>query len=1038
MKERASRRPLLFCFKWVRAAFAATVGSCLSCVLLLTGVVHGLDPNQRLTQYIHKSWRIQDGSAPSGMSSVAQTSDGFIWFTSVSQGLYRFDGVRLLPWTLAVDGRTIDHILSVYGDRAGGLWALGEHEIVHLKGGVVTSHFPLQGQSRTENISEDPDGSLWVAQAGYDINGSLCHVTNHAVKCFGESDGIPIPTGAEALLADGKGGFWLGGQRAVVHWRAGVSEVYPIEALKSNAEDGVAALAFDANASLWVGLLPQGPGKGLGRLEKGVFKSFVTTGFDGSKLSVFSMTLDRDGDLWVGTAGEGLFRIHGNLVEHYGRAEGLSSDTVQGLFEDREGILWVTTRNGIDSFRDPPVATFSALEGLGEDAAVGVLATKDGTIWVANAGSLDRIENGIVSSIRTGHGLPGEQVSAMLEDRAGNLWIGVGDGLYLFKNGGFRRIPEPDHQPFGLVLAMTEDTDGNIWAECSGKSRKLIRIRDFQVREEFPTLQIPMGRLASDPHGGIWISPRNGTLMLLRDGALKKFPISSNTNQITHDLLVQADGSVLAGFDDGLVGLRQGKVQRMTTKNGLPCNSVYAFIQDKGQRWWFNTQCGVVEFADSELQRWWANPEAVIQTRLYDGLDGARPDQYGINPAALSPDGRVWFATGHVVQTVDPSSLLRKALPAETYIESVFVDRKELAGTRNLKLSPHPRELQIDYTSPTFTIPQRLKFRYRLDGYDREWHDAGTRRQAFYTDLPPGKYSFRVVASNSDGVWNESATQLDFYVAPAYYQTNWFRALCAVFFMALLWAAYQWRVRQLHHQFEMTLDARVGERTRIARELHDTLLQGFHGVLLRFQTAFQLLPERPVEAKEKLGNAIEQAAQAITEGRDAVQGLRDSAAQTNDLALAISTLGEELAADSAGHRPAFRVAVEGQSRDLHPILRDEVYKIAAEAMRNAFLHANAKQVEVEIRYDDERFRLRVRDDGKGIDAAVLSAQSREGHYGLPGMRERATLIGGKLTIWSEVDAGTEVDLRVPASIAYATARRRSWLSQAFAAKAKGE
>ena len=397
----------------------------------------------------------------------------------------------------------------------------------------------------------------------------------------------------------------------------------------------------------------------------------------------------------------------------------------------------------------------------------------------------------------------------------------------------------------------------------------------------------------------------------------------------------------------------------------------------------------------------------------------------------------MWFATGSVVEMVDPSRLSQKALPAQTYIESVIVDRKEFAATEGLKLSPHPRDLQIDYTSPTFTIPQKVKFRYRLDGYDHDWHDAGTRRQAFYTDLPPGKYAFRVVASNSDGVWDDTPARLDFSVPPAYYQTNWFRALCVVLLMTLLWAAYQWRVRQLRHEFELTLDARVGERTRIARELHDTLLQGAHGLLLRFQTVSQLLPERPMEAKDKLDSAIEQTADFVTEARDEVQGLRDSTTQTNDLALAISTLGEELVADSTGHRPALRVAVEGQSRDLHPILRDEVYKIAAEALRNAFLHANAKQVEVEIRYDDERFRLRVRDDGKGIDAAVLSAQSREGHYGLPGMRERATLVGGKLTIWSEVDAGTEVELRVPASIAYATARRRSWLSQAFAAKAKG-
>ena len=291
---------------------------------------------------------------------------------------------------------------------------------------------------------------------------------------------------------------------------------------------------------------------------------------------------------------------------------------------------------------------------------------------------------------------------------------------------------------------------------------------------------------------------------------------------------------------------------------------------------------------------------------------------------------------------MDPSRVLQQALPAETYIESVVVDRKEFPSADSLKLSPHPHDLQIDYTSPTFLIPQRVKFRYRLDGYDRDWHEAGTRRQAFYTDLRPGKYVFRVIACNSDGVWSDKAAKLDFSVTPAYYQANWFRALCVVFFLALLWAVYRWRVRYLQHQFEMTLDARVGERTRIARELHDTLLQSFHGVLLRFQTAFQLLPERPVEAKEKLGSAIDQAAEAITEGRDAVQGLRDSTAQTNDLAVAISALGEELGSDPGNHQPQFRVAVEGESRNLHPILRDETYKIAAEALRNAFSHAQAR------------------------------------------------------------------------------------------------
>jgi signal transduction histidine kinase len=760
-------------------------------------------------------------------------------------------------------------------------------------------------------------------------------------------------------------------------------------------------------------------------------KPFVTPTFDGSKVTVNTMVFDRDGNLWVGTVGQGIFRIHGEVVDHYQRTEGLSSDSVLALFQDREGLVWAVTTNGLDRFSDPRVTTFSAREGLGADAAAGVLASRDGTIWVANAGSLDHVKDGRVRSIGAANGLPGHQVSYLLEDRAGNLWVGVDDGLYLFENGRFRRIREPNHRPLGMVLAITEDTDGNIWAECASNPRKLVRIRDFQVREEFPESQIPPGHsLTSDPHGGVWIGTLEGDIALFRNGVLEtKFALNPGGSPYNRQLLAKADGSVLAGSENGLVGWRHGRVQRMTTKNGLPCDSIMSFIEDKENRWWLHTGCGVVQFPDSELERWWANPDAVVQARVYDVLDGARPaGGPSFNPAAYSSDGRVWFATGFVVEMVDPSSLLQKALPATTYVESVMVDRTEFPVTESLRLAPHPHELQINYTSPTFLIPEKVKFRYRLDGYDSDWRDAGTRRQAFYTDLPPGKYTFRVIAANGDGVWNEAAANLDFSVVPAYYQTNWFRSLCAAALLALLWAVYQLRVRQLRHQFEMTLNTRVGERTRIARDLHDTLLQSAYGVLLRFQIVSQLLPDRPIEAKNRLDTAIEQTATFITEARDEVQGLRDSTVQTNDLALAISTVGEELTTPSS-NRPAFRVAVEGETRNLHPILRDEVYKIAAEALRNAFRHSGAKRVEVEIRYDNEQFRLRIRDDGKGIHPSVLQAKANEGHYGVSGMRERANLVGAKLTIWSEVDSGTEVELCIAATTAYPTAQRRSWLSR---------
>jgi len=1025
MGKIASFGLLLVRFAWPRKTVMAVLGSCLFYLVVQATPVHALDPNLRITQYLHDFRGIQDGSAPAGISAITQTSDGYLWLASDSQGLFRFDGVRFLPWAFSVDGETIDTIVNVYGDHAGGLWVLGERKIIHVKKGAVTSHFNLDGFEQFQHISEDPDGSLWVVRgATADSEAPLCHISENAFKCFGKSDGVPISK-INSMLADGKGGFWLGGQTALVHWHDGISKTYPIKALKSNAgQQGIVGLSLGPDGALWVGILAEGPGLGLAQFKGGAVTPFVTPTFDGSKVVVSAMILDRDGNLWAGTAGKGILRIHDNVVDQYQRTDGLSGDTVLDLFEDREGLIWAVTTNGIDSFRAPSVTVFSAREGLGTDAAAGVLASRDGTVWVANAGSLNHIKDGTVSSIRSADGLPGHQVASMLEDRAGELWVGVDDGLYLFENGRFRRLPEPNNHPLGMIVALTEDIDGNVWAECMGNPRKLVRIRDFQIREEFPASQIPPGHsLASDPRGGIWVGTLKGDIALFRNGVLEtKFALNPGGSSYNREIMPMIDGSVLAGSENGLVEWRAAKVHRMTTKNGLPCNSVISFIKDQENRWWLHTGCGVVEFPDSELQRWRDNPETIVRTRVYDVLDGARPTGGpSFNPAAYTSDGRVWFATGFVIEMLDPSRLLQRALPASTYVESVIVDRKELPVTADLTFAPHPHDVQINYTSPTFLIPQKVKFRYHLEGYESEWHDVGARRQAFYTDLPPGKYSFRVMACNSDGVWNESAAKLDFSVAPAYYQANWFRALCGITFLALLWAMYRLRLRQLARQFNMRMQERVGERTRIARDLHDTLLQSFHGILLHFQAGINQLPEHPgeartAEARKTLEKAILQAKHAIVEGREAIQGLRSSVVETNDLALAMRTLGEELSAGA--NSVAFQVHVEGAPRDLHPILRDEVYRITGEGIRNAFRHAEAKQIEVEIHYDDRQLRVRIRDDGKGIDPKLLSDDGREGHFGLRGMRERAKLIGGKLTVWSELDAGVEVELSIPAARAY--------------------
>jgi signal transduction histidine kinase len=341
------------------------------------------------------------------------------------------------------------------------------------------------------------------------------------------------------------------------------------------------------------------------------------------------------------------------------------------------------------------------------------------------------------------------------------------------------------------------------------------------------------------------------------------------------------------------------------------------------------------------------------------------------------------------------------------------------------------RDIAIEYSALSLADPHSVRFRYRLEGYDNDWHEAVDRRLATYTNLPPGSYRFRVKAANNSGVWNEQGARLDFSILPAFYQTTSFRVACVALVAGLAWLVFQlrlrMRVRRLQLQFEATLEARVAERTRIARDLHDTLLQRFHGLLLQFQAASNLLPHRPADSKRVLAGAIEQVAEAITEGRDTVQGLRASTQETNSLASSLRALAEDLANEN-GHATVARVDVQGRPQGLHPIVRDEVFRIAGEALRNVFRHAAARQVEVTISYDVREFRLRVRDDGQGFEPGVLDAGGKEGHFGLSGMRERAGVVGGVLAVRSRVDAGAEVDLRIPADRAYVRApATRSWL-----------
>jgi signal transduction histidine kinase len=669
---------------------------------------------------------------------------------------------------------------------------------------------------------------------------------------------------------------------------------------------------------------------------------------------------------------------------------------------------------------------------------------------MATGNGLTRWQKGKTTIFRKADGLPDDMVQSMYQDHVGRIWVFTGHGLAWFNNGRFVSV---DGVSSTEVYSITGDNAGNIW--LSG-DKGLSHLRGGRLIENLPWATLGDRQRAKvivfdQGRGGLWLGGlwQDGGVNYFKDGKVRLSYTAANgmTKGPVAALRLDRDGAVWAAMQNGGVSrIKDGRITTLTTRNGLPCDRIHWTTEEDDRSLWLYTACGLLHIPHSQIDAWISDPARRVEPTILDAADGASP---WVSSSAFGPtvaedaDGKLWFVTREDIEVVDPPHLALNNIAPPVHVERVVADGKTYwqnmpeASLSSLHLPARIHDLAIDYTALSLTAPEKVHFKYKLEGQDSDWREVVNDREVQYSNLPPGPYRFRVIACNDSGVWNEQGDSLEFSVAPAYYQTNWFHALCAVLVLALVWAIYQIRVRQLRHDFTLTLEARVGERTSLARELHDTLLQSFHGLMLRFAIVSQLLPERPVEAKEQLDSAMDRAAKAIAEGRDAVQGLRDSTVQTNDLARAINTLGEELATELADRgTSAFCVTVEGEARDLHPILRDEIYRIAGEALRNAFRHAHARHIEVEIRYDNQQFRLRVRDDGKGMDSRVLSGQGPGGHYGLSGMRERAKLIGGKLVVWSEVDSGTEVDLSIAAGTAYATAPKRSWLSKLVARKTK--
>jgi signal transduction histidine kinase/ligand-binding sensor domain-containing protein len=979
----------------------------------------GLDPRLDVTQYAHANWKVRDGFFKSQVLSIAQTPDGYLWLAT-DFGLVRFDGKKFTPWQPPADQHLPSvSILRLLAARDGTLWIGATKGLASWKDGKLTQYPELAGKYIFA-LLQDHEGSVWAS--GVTVStGKLCAIRNGSAQCYGD-DGS-LGHGAGNLYEDSKGNLWAGVAAGLWRWRPGPPKFFPLE----GETDGIQALGEDADGALLVGWKG-----GLKRFLNGKVQDYALPGLP-RQFKARRILRDHEGGVWIGTDSQGLVHLHQGRTDVFRQSDGLSGDFVSAMFEDHEGNLWVATLDGLDHFRNFIVPTFSVRQGLSNSVVFSVLADKNGDVWFGTASGLDKWHNGKITTYDKRQGkLNGRPPNSLFQDSQGRIWVSTQEGFGYLENDRWNPIRAITGGP---VLSIAQDRAGSLW--LANEKFGLFELLGTNVVRHM--LWEKMGHkdhasvLAADPsQGGLWIGFFMGGIAYIKDGQIRaSFSVADGLGEgRVSGFQFDDDGSLWISTEGGLSHLQDGRLITLTEKNGLPCNAVNWIIEGDARSLWLYTQCGLVRVDRKELDSWVSGVQnnhtiPAIQPTVFDSFDGVRSLAAGghLSPqVAKSADGKLWFLPWDGVSVIDPRHLPINNLLPPVNIEQVAVDGKSFDVTAAahgvMRLPPLVRNLQIDYTALSFAAPEKVLFRYKLEGFDKDWREAGTRRQMFYNNLSPGNYRFQVAACNNSGVWNQDGATLDFSIAPAYYQTAWFRVLCVAVVVAFIWSLFQLRQRQMQQQFNMRLDARVNERTRIARELHDTLLQSFHGLLFRFQAARNMLPRRTEEAMQALDGAILRAEEAMGESRSAIRDLRSEAAHA-DLPQSFTAIGQELASQNADHEPPlFQVIVEGEQRKLSHAFQSEANQIGRELLQNAFRHARAREIEAEIRYDRRMFRLLIRDDGRGIDPNVLEQGGRPGHWGLPGIRERAKQIGAQLDFWSEVGAGTEIQLTVPAKIAY--------------------
>ncbi|MRW92496.1 hypothetical protein GJ699_21080 [Duganella sp. FT80W] len=978
------------------------------CLIVTTGFA-GAQPAAQTkwpywhTSMVHTAWYKRDG-APTVNFQMTQDDRGMLWFAA-TDGVYRFDGVRFERLS-AIDGNKLK------SNNTNGILAVGSALWVGYNfGGVsVFDQGKVRYYGKEEGLPEHTvyqirrsrSGVMWLSTAD-----GLYRLERERWRRVGLEAGLPPaeykarfePLDDGTIVVANSAGVYRSTRDGRQFHQIAISDKYEVMQIRA---DGVVLLA-DHAAQLF---------------RYSVDSEQITPIILPDIKLPGSARFDGRGALWVNAEGKlNLLGPDMRVQRSFTSPENLSGNITYDFFTDRESNVWIATENGIDRIRESRLNVIDLYPKI--FGWISVQADLSGVTWVSSYSATHSWSGNTYGLRPDGSWIEGlaHNVSASTRAADGSIWFGSAESLWRLQNGQWQSWPLAADLRGHDVQAIAMDAQARLWVSVQGKGVFVFHDGQWQAGGGIKSLS---GRPAISIYADkdlVWFGYPANHMALLDGATLREYGPTDGLEIGNVTAMARHRSGLFVGGDQGMAVFDGNRFATMLDGEGQSLGGISSLLSTRGNELWFHGADGIVRIGDAELTSS-ALGKHRINPEYFNYLDGHTGKPAQMRPLAElseAADGRLWYATSGSVGWIDPNHIVRNTLPPVSQVTGLRTDHQNYPAVPGLVLPKHTTNIELDFTAAALSIPERVRFRFRLVGLDKDWRDAGSRRAAFYTNLDPGNYHFEVMAANEDGVWSSTPGSLDFRVEPAFMQTVWFKLLCVALALSLIALWYWWRMTLMTRRVAERLGERLRERERIARTLHDSFLQSVQALMMQFDLIrYSLSATDP--AQKKIEHALDSAGQVLEEGREQVLALRLNHELSGDLESALSGLGQILA---PRHQSRFTLRMHGTPRPLRAMAAAEAYAIAREAMLNAFRHAQSDEVIVELRHTARQFTLQVSDRGRGMSAEIRERGHRPGHWGLTGMRERAQDAGGTLEVHSEEGRGTRITLRLPERRAYA-------------------